>query len=172
MLKKKKGFTLIEVLITVLLVAILGAVALPVYTITVERTRVSTSISLLKPIYDSVFHYYTHHDDFPDTLKKLSVSVPDYYSVDGLTATSEDGLCTVTLNTGIPAMQMTCGKTNSPEYMLEFRYTVNANTASLAKAGEYFKIVATNSDRVSVYEKVAGSSGWGAAGDGYYTIND
>ena len=52
-MKKNKGFTLIEMLTVVLIVAILTAVALPQYRNVVEKGRAAEAQSMLRNIYDS-----------------------------------------------------------------------------------------------------------------------
>ena len=49
----KKGFTLIEVLTVVLIIAVLTAVATPQYRRVVERARATEAISMLRSLYDS-----------------------------------------------------------------------------------------------------------------------
>ena len=54
----KKGFTLIEMLTVVLIVAALTAVAVPQYRRSVERARMSEAVQMLPVIYDAVDRYY------------------------------------------------------------------------------------------------------------------
>lgn len=49
----KKGFTLVELLAVVLIVAILSGVALPQYRKVVEKARLSEAESMMRVIYDS-----------------------------------------------------------------------------------------------------------------------
>ena len=53
MSKKQNGFTLVELLAVVLIVAILSAVALPQYRKVVEKAHVSEAQAMLRTIYDS-----------------------------------------------------------------------------------------------------------------------
>ncbi len=165
MSKNRKGFTLLEVLVVVLIIGILGAIALPQYTVSVERARVTSNMSVLKPIYDSALQYYSFNDEFPDSLKKLPVSLPASYRVSGLTATSDDGSCRVSIDSSQRAVIMVCGKGSGEEYKFVFKYNINAS-GTIFGAGKYFVVLAQG-DRGEVFNKVAESSGWTRTGEGY-----
>lgn len=168
MSKNKKGFTLLELLVVVLIIGILGAIALPQYMVSVERARVTSNMSVLKPVYDAALQYYSYNDEFPDSLKKLPVSLPESYTVNGTTATSDDGTCSISLETAgtNPYLSMKCGRGAPNEYEFQFKYTINSS-GTIFGAGKYFIVLAGGEERKGNYEKVAKSSGWVKDGSGY-----
>ncbi len=56
-MQNKQGFTLIELLVVVLIIGILSAIALPQYTISVEKARLSEGFVNAKAMLDSIQRY-------------------------------------------------------------------------------------------------------------------
>ncbi len=84
----KKGFTLIEMLIVVLIIAILAAIALPQYRAATERSIMSEGVSILKNISEAHLRYYlatggylSHKD-----IDKMDINIPgeDYPYASGV----------------------------------------------------------------------------------------
>ena len=59
----KKGMSLIELTVAVLIVAILAAIAVPTYRGVIERTRIMNQLVVVKALQDAVVRYYAEHDD-------------------------------------------------------------------------------------------------------------
>ena len=168
MFKNKKGFTLMETLVVVLLIGILAAIAFPHYEAAMERTRVATNITLFRPMANAAMQYYTFNDEWPDSLNKLPVGVPEAWTVSGLTATgpaTSSGTCSITL-TPDSSMSMTCGR-GGEDYKFEARYSIDEN-GKISIGETLFIILAdSGSDTGKLLTKAAKSLGWQSSGSGY-----
>ena len=75
----KKGFTLIELLVVVLIIGILSAIALPQYTLAVEKSRATEAMILLKSIQDAALVHCLEVGDCDNNtyyVEHLAVSFP------------------------------------------------------------------------------------------------
>jgi type IV pilus assembly protein PilA len=85
--KIEKGFTLIELMITVAIVGILASVALPSYQNYVVRSQVSEAFSLAGTIQTSMAEYYQNNGNFTGvtSLAVLGITAPTGKYVSGVT---------------------------------------------------------------------------------------
>jgi len=71
----KKGFTLLELLVVVLIIGILGAVALPQYKKAVEKTRIVQLEIRLDAIYKSAHIYEMVTGIWPNDVRNLDLDI-------------------------------------------------------------------------------------------------
>jgi len=71
-----KAFTLIELLVVVLIIGILAAVALPQYTLAVNKTRFANLRSAAHPYLQAMRAYHLANGEWPNDLDELSVTPP------------------------------------------------------------------------------------------------
>ena len=86
----KKGFTLIELLVVVLIIGILSAVALPQYTLAVEKSRVAEAMPVIKNIANAREIYQLANGSLPHYFSELDIAIPG--------EEDDDDMCRVTKN--------------------------------------------------------------------------
>ena len=75
MFKNRKGFTLLELLVVVLIIGILAAIALPQYQMAVGKAKFATLKDNARTIKNSLDGYYLMHDAYTYNLNDLDVKV-------------------------------------------------------------------------------------------------
>ena len=71
----QKGFTLIELMIVVAIIAILAAIAIPAYQNYLIRTQVSEGMSLMGGAKTAVAEYYSNYGNFPPSQASAGLDV-------------------------------------------------------------------------------------------------
>lgn len=94
---QSSGFTLAEVLVVSVIVAILAAVAIPVYTNYLQDQRAEAVDNLANTAAVAAFAYYKRTGDLPDDFADLNMFLPDAsYTItiagENVTVTNADGL--------------------------------------------------------------------------------
>ena len=77
LLHSKKGFTLVELMVVVIIVGILAAVAVPLYRSNLKRAMSSEGIALVGSVRTAERVYYAEHDTYTGTWSDLGGSVAD-----------------------------------------------------------------------------------------------
>lgn len=70
------GFTLLELLVTVMIIGILSSIALPNYSRSVEKARATEAMNIIKSANDAVYAFASERNRCPDDFKKLVVEIP------------------------------------------------------------------------------------------------
>ena len=75
--KNKKGFTLTEMLVAVLIISVLAAISVPIYTRAVERTRAAQGVTTLQDIAKAQTAYNTKRGRYAVSLLPLPLDLKD-----------------------------------------------------------------------------------------------
>jgi prepilin-type N-terminal cleavage/methylation domain-containing protein len=98
----KKGFTLIDLLIAVLIIGVLAAVALPRYQTAINKSRYAGLMPVAKAVKDTEEEVFMTKNDYTADLEELSVKVPGTINPAN---TATDGKITVQVVAGASAGQ-------------------------------------------------------------------
>ncbi len=86
----KKGFTLLELIIVIIVIAILASIALPRFFRVTEKARTAEAKTMLATIRSAQVRYYAQHGLYTNESDNLDVELEekffDYYSFDGSNA--------------------------------------------------------------------------------------
>lgn len=97
-IKKKHGFTLIELMVVVSIVAILATIAIPSYMAQRQQNDVARAIRMANTIRDDISEYYNKNLSFPSDNKKAGLPEPALFIGNNVTSIQvEDGAIHITL---------------------------------------------------------------------------
>jgi len=138
----QKGFTLIELMIVVAIIAILAAIAIPAYQDYLIRTQVSEGAVLTDGAKTAMAEYYSNTGDFPAA---------------GGTANTTVGLAKPSSIVGKYVLSVDVGATKG---VIKAKF--NSTTANKAIQGEFFSLSAVTH---------AGSISWVCSNTSYTTVS-
>jgi prepilin-type N-terminal cleavage/methylation domain-containing protein len=73
---KQKSFTLMEIIVAIIVIAILVKIALPRYNRAVEKSRIAEVTTILNAIHASQMRYAVKHDVYAESLPVLDIGEP------------------------------------------------------------------------------------------------
>ncbi len=75
-MKNKKGFTLLELLVVVLIIGILASIALPQYNKAVMKANLHKGMPMVESLYQAEQLYFLEHGEFATDIDDLALEVP------------------------------------------------------------------------------------------------
>jgi len=141
----KQGFTLIELMVVVIIIGVLSAVALPEYTLAVERSRSAEALLNGKAIMASM---QRHAQSYPGEDITSPSQIADVALSGGTTSDDWSGNkfitsnFTYTLGTNRVTISRNKKENDTPIYVITFDYNIGSNrvTASCNSVSDYERI--------------------------------
>ena len=105
--RMKKGFTLVEIMIVVAIIAILAAVAIPNFIRYRNDSRTAACIANMKQLQTAAESYLTKHPGAAPAISDLCGTGEDKYIKNEMTCPKDGSAYTIALENG--AIKVTCG---------------------------------------------------------------
>lgn len=115
----KKGFTLIEVLVIVLIIGVLAAVALPQYQNAVTRSRYPQLQLAARAVHDAAQRFRMANNNWPEDLTELDINLRGEMDEDAQSISFADCACDYYNGSGWEAPSVLCHTTKG--HYLGFR---------------------------------------------------
>lgn len=159
MYKNKKGFSLFELMMVLLVIGILAAVAVPGYRTATMKTRIVNNMGLMNALQHDLINYYNLHGVLPDKITQLSINKSEFGNITNATATHLATRCTIILNTRLnaglrtPNVSMDCGT----DWVMT--YEIIATSVGYGLGERRFYVEGSSSNANSA-RKIATELGW------------
>ncbi len=98
----KKGFTLVELMVVVIIVGILASVAVPIYRANIKKAMASEGAALLGSVLTAQRIYYAEHNTYTTTKSELGVDTigNKYFTDYTISSADANGFVASTTGTG------------------------------------------------------------------------
>ncbi len=90
-MKKKKGFTIVEMLIVVIIIGILAAIAIPQFTKSIEKARASEAYRGLGQLRGAQALYYAANETYAGDIDRLVADYREKYWTFSVDEASDEG---------------------------------------------------------------------------------
>jgi len=122
---RKKGFTLVELLIVVIIIGILATIAVPQYSKMVEKTKMAEAKSILGSIMTAQELYNVEHGEYTDDVNDLMVELPADTSMRHYYVYDVDAASTTATWSATAARKITGGITGKDWYSDAYDVTID-----------------------------------------------
>lgn len=135
-LNKKTGYTLMEIMVTIVIISLLAAAGIPYYRDHVERQKAALGVSDLRMIADSVERYMAlRNDTVPTNLALLDADIDRSKLSESNTAYNNGNFTFRILNKATPPVVE--GRRNTDEYAIYFSLGDDSDLYCLSSDDDY-----------------------------------
>ena len=152
MLKNKKGFTLIEIMVVVLIIGILASAAIPSYRTSILKTKIVNNMPLMRALQDDIINYYNIHGVLPTKLKQLSINKNEFNFSSDTKAVHNATNCSFELSND--SITENCGEN------WQLIYTISQSGIGYKASNRIFLIINGSGQNASNLHKIAKNLNW------------
>ena len=152
MLKNKKGFTLSEMLMVVLILSLLAGIGIPQYRNAARKTKISVHLPIMRTLQDSIVNYYNLNNKLPTKLWQLTIDKREYTVSTDKVGIHKASNCTVSLNNDTSKINISTDCSSGWTLV----YEIVPSSVGYSAGDRLFKVTGDT----TVNEAIAKSFGW------------
>jgi prepilin-type N-terminal cleavage/methylation domain-containing protein len=99
-INQKRGMTLIEITVAVIIVSVLSGLAIPKFLIHLERTRAAEAVQLLESLYKAQTAFFYENQAYTSTLTSLEIDIPALQSFNAPVVSTTDPIVSLSRSNG------------------------------------------------------------------------
>jgi len=105
--RRSSAFTILEIMIVIVIMAVLATIAIPRYSVTMEKTRSTEGVQILQALVQAQKVYRFENGSFTNDINNLEITIPTPQHFNTPTVSTTDPIATITRQNSRYTLSMT-----------------------------------------------------------------